>query len=102
MQHKPATPEYVHACCSGLCACSKSELLVVVKQPEGLEGPTNITLITDNANQLVLHWGTSKPGDDDLSGWAVHIACAVAAAAPAFPTTIWFQQLLWQCWSNCW
>jgi hypothetical protein len=42
--------------------CSKSELLVVLKQPEGLEGPTHISLFTDNANHLVLHWGTCKPG----------------------------------------
>lgn len=44
--------------------CSKSELLVVLKQPEGLEGPTHISLITDNANHLVMHWGTCKPGAD--------------------------------------
>lgn len=46
-----------------LLLCSKSEILCVVKQPEGLEGPTHISLITDNANKLVLHWGTSKPGE---------------------------------------
>lgn len=43
--------------------CSKSELLVVLKQPEGFEGPTQISLITDNANHLVMHWGTCKPGE---------------------------------------
>lgn len=42
---------------------SKSELLVVLKQPEGFDGPTQISLITDNANHLVLHWGTCKPGE---------------------------------------
>jgi hypothetical protein len=48
--------------CVCLCCCSKSELLVVLKQPEGFDGPTHISLITDNANHLVLHWGTCKPG----------------------------------------
>jgi hypothetical protein len=42
----------------------------VVKQPQGLEGPTHITLVTDNANHLVLHWGVSRAG-----------ATAAAAAA---------------------
>lgn len=59
-----------HHCCRCCCPCcllhflppSKSELLVVLKQPEGLEGPTHISLITDNANHLVMHWGTCKPG----------------------------------------
>lgn len=41
---------------------SKSELLVTVKQPEGLEGPTRITLLTDTATPVVLHWGVTKPG----------------------------------------
>uniref|UniRef100_A0A383VC26 Uncharacterized protein n=1 Tax=Tetradesmus obliquus TaxID=3088 RepID=A0A383VC26_TETOB len=44
---------------------SKSELFAVVKQPQGLEGPTHISLVTDNANQLVLHWGVSKAGSRD-------------------------------------
>ncbi|KAF8067212.1 R1 [Scenedesmus sp. PABB004] len=44
---------------------SKSELLCVVRQPEGLDGPTHISLISDNANDLVLHWGVSKPGSRD-------------------------------------
>jgi len=49
---------------------SKSELLVVLKQPEGLEGPTHISLITDNSNHLVLHWGTCKPGKASKGpGW---------------------------------
>lgn len=42
---------------------SKSELFAVVKQPEGLDGPTYISIITDNANNLVLHWGISKSGE---------------------------------------
>lgn len=42
--------------------CSKSELLAVVRQPEGLEGPTRVDITTDNANDLVLHWGVSKQG----------------------------------------
>jgi hypothetical protein len=44
--------------------CSKSELFAVVKQPQGLEGPTHISLVTDNANALVLHWGVSKAGEE--------------------------------------
>jgi hypothetical protein len=50
-------------CCDSSCACSKSELFAVVKQPQGLEGPTHITLVTDNANHLVLHWGVSRAGE---------------------------------------
>ena len=42
---------------------SKAELLVVVKQPEGLEGPTYISMITDTAADVVLHWGYCKPGE---------------------------------------
>jgi hypothetical protein len=51
-------------CCVLFVRCSKSELLVVLKQPEGFDGPTTISLITDNANHLVLHWGTTKPGEN--------------------------------------
>lgn len=54
-------------CTCALCllapCCSKSELLVVLKQPEGFDGPTHVSFITDNANHLVLHWGTCKPGE---------------------------------------
>jgi hypothetical protein len=42
---------------------SKAELLVVVKQPEGLEGPSYVSMITDTASEVVLHWGYCKPGE---------------------------------------
>jgi hypothetical protein len=58
--------------CCVFVRCSKSELLVVLKQPEGLEGPTHISLFTDNANHLVLHWGTCKPGTAAHLGLGKH------------------------------
>jgi hypothetical protein len=41
---------------------SKAELLVVIKQPEGLEGPAFVNLVTDTASDVVLHWGYCMPG----------------------------------------
>lgn len=42
---------------------SKAELLVVVSRPEGEgQGPIKVTLTTDAAAQVVLHWGVCKPG----------------------------------------
>jgi hypothetical protein len=58
--------------CFSFLPRSKSELFAVVKQPEGLEGPTHITLITDNANELVLHWGVSRAGE---AGAAAAVRC---------------------------
>ncbi len=41
----------------------KQELLVTVKQPKGPEGPTHISIISDTASSVVLHWGVCKPGE---------------------------------------
>ena len=41
---------------------NKTELLVTVKQAEGLEGTTRITVTTDQANNMVMHWGVRKQG----------------------------------------
>jgi hypothetical protein len=57
--------------------CSKSELFAVVKQPEGLEGPTHITLVTDNANALVLHWGVSRAGEAAAAACVKWLSCIV-------------------------
>lgn len=62
------TDTYMCVPCLCLPPCSKSELLVVLKQPEGFDGPTHISFITDNANHLVLHWGTCKPGEHQGGG----------------------------------
>lgn len=43
---------------------SKAELLAWVLQPEGEDGPTHITLTTDAAADLVLHWGVTKQGKE--------------------------------------
>jgi hypothetical protein len=59
--------------------CSKSELFAVVKQPQGLEGPTHITLVTDNANALVLHWGVSRAGEAAAADFSVKVCVFVAA-----------------------
>ncbi|KAK9852315.1 hypothetical protein WJX84_008608 [Apatococcus fuscideae] len=39
---------------------NKQELLVTVKQPGGKEGATEVTMITDVAANVVLHWGVKK------------------------------------------
>jgi hypothetical protein len=49
----------------------------VVKQPQGLEGPTHITLVTDNANHLVLHWGVSRAGEALISACFAIVAIIV-------------------------
>ncbi|KAI8477159.1 MAG: R1 protein [Monoraphidium minutum] len=50
---------------------SKAELLAVIKQQRGEDGdgagdgPISISLTTDSANDLVLHWGITKQGSRD-------------------------------------
>lgn len=39
---------------------NKQELLVTVRQPGGTEGTTEVTMITDVAASVVLHWGVKK------------------------------------------
>ena len=39
---------------------NKQELLVAVRQPDGVEGTTEVTMITDVAADVVLHWGVKK------------------------------------------
>lgn len=41
---------------------NKTELLVTVRQPEGTQGSTNITLTTDQPSEMVMHWGVKKQG----------------------------------------
>ena len=41
---------------------NKTELLVTVKQGEGPEGATNITVTTDQPSGMVMHWGVRKQG----------------------------------------
>lgn len=53
----------MYACClQSFNLGNKTELLVTVKQPEGPEGSTTITLITDQSNDVVMHWGVRKQG----------------------------------------
>ncbi len=40
---------------------TKAELLAVVRQ-EGPGRPARVDIITDAAEELVLHWGVCKPG----------------------------------------
>ena len=42
---------------------SKAEVLAWVRQPQGEDGPTQITLTTDAAADLVLHWGVTQQGE---------------------------------------
>ena len=44
---------------------NKQELLVTVKQPDGKEGATEVTMITDVAADVVLHWGVKKGQSGD-------------------------------------
>ncbi len=69
---------------------NKQELLVTVKQPGGREGATDVTMITDVAANVVLHWGVKKGQsgewllpEKDLwpQGSKVHLL--------AFPTYCW-------------
>ena len=39
---------------------NKTNLLVAVRQPEGRDGPTNISLTTDHPTAMVLHWGVRR------------------------------------------
>ena len=39
---------------------NKTNLLVAVRQPEGKDGPTNISLTTDQPTAMVLHWGVRR------------------------------------------
>jgi hypothetical protein len=41
------------------------ELLVAVRQPEGKDGPLDITLTTDMPGEVFLHWGVKKGGKED-------------------------------------
>ena len=40
----------------------KAELLVAVRQPDGPQGATAITLTSDLATPAVLHWGVKRRG----------------------------------------
>src|SRR2546430_264448 len=44
---------------------NKTEMLVAVRQPEGKQGPTTVTLTTDQPADIVLHWGVRKGGKGD-------------------------------------
>ena len=44
---------------------SKAELLAVVKQPDGDDGPVTVALTTDTAADVVLHWGVTQRGSRD-------------------------------------
>ncbi len=39
---------------------NKQEMLVAVKQPDGKEGETEVSMVTDVASSVVLHWGVKK------------------------------------------
>lgn len=50
------------ACMQRFGLGNKTELLVAVRQPEGQQGPTNVTLITDQPAGMVMHWGVKQQG----------------------------------------
>lgn len=59
--------EATHGMASALAAIlqvygmgNKQELLVTVRQPEGVEGTIEVSMITDVAADVVLHWGVKK------------------------------------------
>lgn len=63
---------------------SKAEVLAWVRQPTGEDGPTHVTLTTDAAADLVLHWGVTKLGEGRERrgcGCADAAACGVIGAA---------------------
>ncbi len=39
---------------------NKTNLLVAVRQPDGKDGPTKISLTTDHPTAMVLHWGVRR------------------------------------------
>ena len=39
---------------------NKTNLLVAVRQPEGKDGPTKVSLTTDHPTAMVLHWGVRR------------------------------------------
>jgi hypothetical protein len=67
---------------------SKAELLVVIKQPEGLEGPAFVNLVTDTASDVVLHWGYCMPGEVG-GGWGKVGACVAEITFCATWSTCW-------------
>lgn len=44
---------------------NKQEMVVAVRAPEGKQGPINVTMTTDVAQDLFLHWGIRKQGGGD-------------------------------------
>jgi len=44
---------------------NKQEMVVAVRAPEGKQGLINVTLTTDVAQDLFLHWGVRKQGGGD-------------------------------------
>ena len=44
---------------------NKQEMVVAVRAPEGKQGPIEVALTTDVAQDLFLHWGVRKQGGGD-------------------------------------
>ena len=44
---------------------NKQEMVVAVRAPEGKQGPIEVALTTDVAQDLFLHWGVRKQGGSD-------------------------------------
>lgn len=44
---------------------NKQEMVVAVRAPEGKQGPIQVALTTDVAQDLFLHWGVRKQGGGD-------------------------------------
>lgn len=72
IQKPEAFQEATHGMASALAAIlqvygmgNKQELLVTVRQPEGVEGTTEVSMITDVAADVVLHWGVKKGQSGD-------------------------------------
>ncbi|KAK9816496.1 hypothetical protein WJX72_001009 [[Myrmecia] bisecta] len=59
---------------------SKSEMLVAVRQPEGKEGPVHITVTTDLASDVVMHWGVKRGSKSD---WLLPDSSIVPAKSQA-------------------
>ena len=55
---------------------NKQEMVVAVHAPEGKQGPIEVALTTDVAQDLFLHWGVRKQGGGDWMAPPKVLDCA--------------------------
>ena len=64
---------------------NKQEMVVAVRAPEGKQGPIEVALTTDVAQDLFLHWGVRRQGGGDwVAPPKVRKLCKTMVEGPYF------------------